>query len=121
MNSRYLFFALLPTLAFAQDRPSFRAEVPANWFLSDGISKRWFPKPQIVTDEPSATVIVEDGYPPLFTEREIRLMEFRAWLLADLKHHLDSNAPAPPRGAGTPAGYGEHNGPRLVPFGRKKW
>jgi len=34
---------------------------------------------------PEATVIVESDYLPLCTEREIRFLEFRAALLADLR------------------------------------
>lgn len=116
MNFRTLILALLPSLAFAQ-AGGFQ---PAPWTLVDHFGLRVFPLPSLRGTVPEATVIVESDYLPLFTEREIRFLEFRAALLADLRIHLENNVPAPTQ-TNVPIRYAGNAGPRLYSMGGLKW
>ena len=112
MNFRCLCLALLPALAVAQDGGLARQP----WILTDGFGLRVLPPLPAPLGEPSATVIVEGDYPPLFTEREIRFMEFRATLLADLKIHLENGVPGS-GASGIPVTFSSSPGPRVHSFG----
>ena len=116
MNFRSLFLALLPALAAAQDGGLARQP----WILADGFALRVLPTLPAPLGEPSATVIVEGDYPPLFTEREIRFLEFRATLLADLRIHLKNGVPGS-AASGIPVTFSSSPGPRLYSFGGWRW
>jgi len=113
MSFRYLILALLPSLASAQ--VGIFQQAP--WSLVDRYGLRIFPLPSLRGSVPEATVIVESDYLPLFTEREIRFLEFRATLLADLRKHLQDNVPSPSQGAGVPIRYAGNAVPRMYPMG----
>lgn len=115
MTFRILCFALLPALAAAQDGGIARQP----WILEDHFSQSVLPRRPPPLAEPSATVIVEGDYPPLFTEREIRFLEFRATLLADLRIHLKNMAPG--RSAAMPVNFSSSPGPRMYSFGGWNW
>ncbi len=117
MKSRFLILALLPSLAFAQGV----AFQPNPWTLVDRFGLRIFPLQSLRGSVPEATVIVESDYQPLFTEREIRFLEFRAALLADLRIHLKNNVPSPSEGAGVPVRYAGNAVPRMFPMGSLNW
>ena len=117
MKFRYLILALLPSLAFAQVGIFQRSP----WTLMDRFGLRLSPLQSIRNDMPEATVIVESDYLPLFTEREIRFLEFRAALLADLRNHLENNVPSPSQGASAPVRYAGNAVPKLYPMGGVKW
>ncbi|MBL0212027.1 MAG: hypothetical protein IPQ13_14120 [Holophagaceae bacterium] len=117
MKFRYLILALLPSLASAQ-AGGFH---PPPWSLADHFGLGIFPLQSLRGLVPEATVIVESDYLPLYTEREIRFLEFRATLLADLRSHLESGAPSPSPGAGVPLRYAEGAGPRMYPLGGLRW
>ena len=113
MSFRYLILALLPSLAFAQEGAFQRNP----WTLADHFGLRLFPLRSLRGSLPEATVVVESDYLPLFTEREIRFLEFRATLLADLRKHLQDNVASPSQGAGGPIRYAGNAGPRMYPMG----
>ena len=113
MKFRYLVLALLPSLAFAQG--GVFQQNP--WTLMDRFGLRIFPVRSIPGSVPEATVIVESDYLPLYTEREIRFLEFRAALLADLRVHLESNVASPSQGANVPVRYAGNAVPRMYPLG----
>ena len=117
MSFRYLILALLPSLAFAQEGAFQRNP----WTLADRFGLRLFPLQSLRGSVPEATVIVESDYLPLFTEREIRFLEFRAALLADLRIHLENNVPSPSQGVGVPMRYAGNAVPRMYPMGGLKW
>jgi len=113
MKFRFLILALMPSLALAQVGAIQRAP----WTLADRFGLRVFPLKSLRGSVPEATVIVESDYMPLYTEREIRFMEFRAALLADLRIHLKNNDPSPLAGAGVPIRYDGNAVPRMYPMG----
>ncbi len=117
MKFRYLILALLPSLAFAQ----VGIYSPTSWTLADPFGLQIFPLQSLRGSVPEATVIVEADYLPLFTEREIRFLEFRAALLADLRKRLEEDVASPSQGAGVPVGYSGNAGPRMYPMGGVKW
>ncbi len=117
MSFRTLILALLPSLAFAQV-----GTLQQNpWVLVNPFGLQIFPLQSLRGAVPEATVIVESDYLPLFTEREIRFLEFRASLLADLRKHLEDNVPSPSQGAGVPARYAGNSVPRVYPMGGLRW
>ena len=113
MKFRCLILALLPSLAFAQVG-TFQQ---TSWTLIDRFGLGIFPLPSLRGSVPEATVIVESDYLPLFTEREIRFLEFRAGLLADLQKRLEEDIASPSQGAGVPIRYAGNAGPRMYPMG----
>ncbi|MBL0311163.1 MAG: hypothetical protein IPP78_00330 [Holophagaceae bacterium] len=117
MKFRYLIPALLSSLAFAQVGPFSQSP----WALVDPFGLRIFPMQSLRGIVPEATVIVEGDYPPLFTEREIRFLEFRAGLLADLRKRLEEDVASPSQGAGAPVRYAGNAVPRMYPMGGLKW
>lgn len=117
MKLRCLMLALLSSLASAQAGP-FQANP---WTLADRFGLRIFPLKPLPGSVPEATVIVESDYLPLFTEREIRFLEFRAGLLADLRRQLEEDGPSPSPGAGVPVRYAGNGVPRIYPLGILKW
>lgn len=117
MRLRHLLIPLLSTLAWAQGPALAR---PA-WVLADSYSFKVLPLRRLPGLVPEATVVVEGDYPPLFTEREIRFLEFRAALLADLRLHLENNQPAGPEGSLVPVRFGGNPVPKLYPFGGRRW
>ena len=117
MNFRYLILALLPSLAFAQEGAFQRNP----WTLADHFGLRLFPLRSLRGSLPEATIVVESDYLPLFTEREIRFLEFRAALLADLRKQLEEDAPSPSQGATVPVRFAGNAGPRMYPMGGRKW
>ncbi len=117
MKFRTLILALLPSLVFAQ-AGGFQ---PTPWSLVDRFSLGIFPLPSLRGSVPEATIIVESDYLPLFTEREIRFLEFRAALLADLRKRLKEDVASSSQGAGVPVGYSGNAGPRIYPMGGLKW
>ncbi len=117
MKSRFLILAVLPSLAFAQVGAFQRKQ----WALVDRFGLQILPLQSLRNLMPEATVIVESDYMPLYTEREIRFMEFRAALLADLRIHLENNDPSPLAGAGVPIRYAGNAVPRMYPMGGLKW
>ncbi len=117
MKFRSLLFSLLPVLASAQG-----SELPRpQWILVDSHALQALPLGPLRGRVPEATVIVEGDYPPLFTEREIRFLEFRAALLADLRIHLQNHVSSPPEGALVPVRYGGNGVPRIYPLRGVKW
>lgn len=117
MKSRYLILALMPSLAFAQVGGFQRTP----WALADHFGLGIFPLKPLRNSMPEATVIVESDYLPLFTEREIRFLEFRAALLADLRVHLKDNSPVASQGTIVPLRYAGNAVPKLYPMGGIKW
>lgn len=117
MKFRYLILALLPSLASAQ--VGVIHQVP--WSLADHFGLQVLSPISIRGSVPEATVIVESDYLPLYTEREIRFLEFRAALLAELRIHLESNVPSPSQGAGVPLRYAGNAVPRMYPLGGVRW
>ncbi len=125
MRLHPLLIPLLTTLACAQGtRPALAqrsglARLP--WILADSYSFKVLPPRQAPRLVPEATVVVVGDYLPLFTEREIRFLEFRAALLADLRVHLEENVPSAPQGTFVPVRYGGNPVQKLYPFGGRKW
>lgn len=117
MKFQYLILALLPSLVFAQVG-TFQQNP---WSLVDRFGLRIFPLQSLRGSVPEATVIVEADYLPLFTEREIRFLEFRAALLADLRKHLEEDVASPSQGASVPVRYAGNSVPRMYPMGGLKW
>ncbi len=117
MKFRCLILALLPSLASAQ--VGIFQQAP--WSLVDRYGLRIFSLQSLRGSVPEATVVVESDYLPLFTEREIRFLEFRAGLLADLRKRLEEDVASPSQGAGVPVGYSGNAGPRMYPMGGVKW
>ena len=117
MKFRYLILALLPSLAFAQEGTFHQTP----WTLVDRFSLGLFPLKSLRAIVPEATVIVESDYMPLYTEREIRFLEFRAMLLADLRHHLENNVGPASQEAFMPVRYPGNVVPRIYPMNGLNW